>query len=121
MQGLGHAGSVLGNGDQHGTTLATDTHNYAAGSCADTSVRVYHDKTERAGEGHHCKQVSSNNCQCRCHSMFRGTYNTATLELNGDFDAYNPRSSEAPWDSYDNSQFGYSVPVTQDDVAGTPY
>ena len=85
---------------------AADHHNYAH-ACDDTTVRVYHDKTERAGEGHHCKS-SGGVCTCRCHALFKGNYNPKSGLVNGVAIA-------------SASKFDYAAPVLQDGDAQTMY
>jgi hypothetical protein len=95
-----------GVGDQHGAKTADDTHN-SAHACDDTTVRVYHDKTERSGEGHHCKS-SGGVCTCRCHALFKGAYNPKSGLVNGVAIA-------------SASKFDYAAPVLQDGNAQTMY
>jgi hypothetical protein len=100
----GNAGWGVGN--LHGAKTADDNHDSAA-VCDDTTVRVYHDKTERAGEGHHCKSANSV-CTCRCHALFKGNYNPKSGLVNG-------------VEMTSASKFDYSAPVLQDGGAQTMY
>jgi hypothetical protein len=80
----------LGTGPHDGSAAdVVDTHDAVQACHDETSVRVYHDSTERRfvqqgtmqslQEGHHCKMLlgtgTAGTCACRCHANFRHGYN----------------------------------------------